>query len=77
MKIELNSDQINEIAKLRIKELEKEVAKLRKTVTTQKRKLEDLSNGMDITKERRSKIRTLAEGLASELSGANWTDYDD
>lgn len=77
MKIELDKNQIDEVTKSTIASLEKEVKTLRAKIGRREKELAHLKNGMDVTKERRIRIKSLAESLSSELEEAGWVDLPD
>ena len=77
MKIELDAQQLDEVARKEIEALRKEVARLERQVKSRDKSLQRLQTGMDVSKERREHIRGLAESLKNELQDAGWADYDE
>ena len=59
-----------------IEALEKENKSLKRKLDNRDKKIRDLRQGMDLTKERRDRIRTLAVDLVDELQDSEWGDFD-
>ena len=76
MKIELTSDQLDEIAKKKIEALEKEVRSLNAKLANRDRKIVLMQDGMDISKDVRESIRDAALVLQELLEDAEWIEYD-
>ena len=76
MKIELTSDQLDEIAEKKIQALEKEVRSLKAKLNNRDKKISQLQGGIDLTKDTRKEIRSAAGELVALLQDADWDDYD-
>lgn len=77
MKIQLDEAQIDAVTKAEIASLRKQVTSLENKLKTKEKQLMLARNGMDLTKERRAKLRDLAYDLMTQLQDANWADYDE
>ena len=77
MKIVLDATQLEEVARQEIAKLEKEVRRLERQVKSRDTTIKRLQDGLDVSQERRARIRGLAEQLKEELQDAGWAEYDE
>jgi predicted nucleic acid-binding Zn-ribbon protein len=77
VKIELDKSQIDAVTQAEITALRKEVASLERKLKTKENQLTALRDGMDVSKERRAKLRGIANDLMLELENAGWATYDE
>ena len=77
MKIVLDATQLEEVARQEITQLEKEVRRLERQVKNRDTTIKRLQDGLDVSQERRARIRSLAEQLKEELQDAGWSEYDE
>ena len=76
MKIELDKTQIDAVVAAQIAALEKQIKSLEKKLSSREEKIAKMQNGMDLTKETRSRISELAESIHAELEDAGWVAID-
>lgn len=60
-----------------IKGLEKKIRTLEQKLARREKRIVDLEEGMDLTKDRRKHVRELATALFNALGEADWIDVDD
>ena len=76
VKIELDKSQLDEVVQATISSLEKQVRSLETKVLRRDEKIRKLEGGMDLTKEVRETIRSMADNLVLELDAAGWSKVD-
>ena len=74
--VELPDNMIEEASLVAVSQLQKKVKTLEQKLQRRDEKIRKLQGGMDISKERRQKLKELAEYIVEELNDAGWYEID-
>lgn len=71
-----STDALDNQAASTIVALQKKVVQLETTLKRRDKRITDLTQGMDISHNRRHTLRDIAQTLVTELNDAGWVDLD-
>jgi exonuclease VII small subunit len=77
MMIEVEASDFEEAKEEYVISLEKKVKSLASKLKRRDNTIQALQEGVDLSKEKRAEIKSLASDLVSILSWSGWTDYDE
>lgn len=77
MMVEVEASDFEEAKEEYVISLEKKVKSLESKLKRRDNTIQALQEGVDLSKEKRAEIKSLASDLVSILSWSGWTDYDE